>query len=221
MRIVAATGNPGKLAELSALLANCEVVAQSEFGCEAADESAVTFVENALIKARHACARTGLPAIADDSGLEVDALGGAPGVHSARYAGTHASGATAADNIDKLLAELAAAGARDAADRAARFRCVLVWMRAAADPAPLISCGVWEGRIAAAPAGARGFGYDPVFVVDARGRTAAQLDAAEKNRLSHRGQALRRLNELLRGELLRAESPSFSPPSQPSCNSRR
>lgn len=218
MRIVAATGNPGKLAELSALgalgqlgawPANWEVVAQSALNCDAAEESAGTFVENALIKARHACARTGLAAIADDSGLEVDALGGAPGVHSARYAGDNATGA---ENTAKLLAELAAAGARDAAARTARFRCVLVFMRAAADPAPLISCGVWEGRIAAAPAGARGFGYDPVFVVDARGRTAAQLAAAEKNRLSHRGQALRQLSELLR-----AASPAF----QPSCNSRR
>lgn len=199
MRIVAATGNPGKLAELGALLADCEVVAQSAFDCRPAAETAVTFVENALIKARHACAHTGLPAIADDSGIEVDALGGAPGVHSARYAGDGGDGANAA-NIDKLLAELAAAGATAAGDRTARFRCVLVFMRAADDPAPLIACGAWEGNIATAPAGRGGFGYDPVFVVDESGRTAAQLTAAEKNRISHRGQALRGLLEQLRAE---------------------
>lgn len=208
MRIVAATGNPGKLAELNALSPRgWEVVAQSEFGCGGAQETAVTFVENALIKARHACARTGLPAIADDSGLEVDALRGAPGVRSARYAG---DAATAADNISKLLAELAAVGAVAPAARVARFRCVVVFMRHAADPAPRISCGVWEGRIADAPAGGRGFGYDPVFFVDARGKTAAQLEAAEKNRLSHRGQALRNLSDMLRAE---STQPS------PSCNS--
>lgn len=197
MRIVAATGNPGKLAELGALLADCEVVAQSAFDCPPAAETAVTFVENALIKARHACAHTGLPAIADDSGIEVDALGGAPGVHSARYAG---GDATSAANIDKLLAELSAAGATAARQRTARFRCVLVFMRAADDPAPLIACGAWAGGIADAPAGDGGFGYDPVFVVDGDGRTAAQLSAAEKNRISHRGQALRGLREQLRAE---------------------
>lgn len=204
MRVVAATGNPGKLAELGALLATdgLDIVAQSAFDCRPAAETACTFVENALSKARHACAHTGLPAIADDSGLEVDALGGAPGVHSARYAGRagDGGGATSADNIDKLLAELSAAGATDASQRTARFRCVLVFMRAADDPAPIIAGGAWAGSIAGAPAGAGGFGYDPVFVIDGGGRTAAQLSAAEKNRVSHRGQALRRLRDELRAE---------------------
>ncbi|MDD9857950.1 MAG: RdgB/HAM1 family non-canonical purine NTP pyrophosphatase [Gammaproteobacteria bacterium] len=193
MRIVAATGNRGKLAELSALLApgGWEVVAQSQFNCSEAPETAVTFVENALLKARNACAHTGLAAIADDSGLEVDALHGEPGVRSARYAG---AGASNADNIRKLLAALEAV---EAPRRTARFRCVLVYMRHAADPAPVISAGVWEGRIAEAPAGDNGFGYDPVFLVDGLGKTAAQLNASVKNRLSHRARALRRLSAAL------------------------
>ncbi len=193
MRVVAATGNRGKLAELSALLApsGWEVVAQSEWGCGEVEETGATFVENALLKARHACAHTGLAAIADDSGLEVDALRGAPGIYSARYAG---AGASSADNIRKLLANLAAV---EPAERGARFRCVLVYMRHPADPAPLISVGTWEGRIAEAPVGSSGFGYDPVFFLDHLGQTAAQLDAATKNRLSHRGQALSRLSALL------------------------
>jgi len=202
--IVAATGNPGKLAELGALLAGVEVVAQSAYRCPPAAETAVTFIENALIKARHACAHTGRPAIADDSGLEVDALGGAPGVRSARYAGDDA---TACDNTGKLLAELAAVGALDLDRRTARFRCALVFMRRADDPAPLLACGVWRGRIARAPAGRGGFGYDPVFVID-DGRTAAELTAEEKNRISHRGQALRQLREQLRAD-------SILPPPSP------
>lgn len=195
MRVVAATGNRGKLAELSALLGpdGWDVVAQSELGVDGAAESGITFVENALLKARHACAHTGLAAIADDSGLEVDALGGAPGIHSARYAGVNACGA---DNIRKLLKNLAAATVAPAA-RTARFRCVLVFMRDPADPSPVISAGTWEGRIADAPAGDSGFGYDPVFFLDRLGKTAAQLDASLKNRLSHRGQALSLLRSLL------------------------
>ena len=198
MRVVAATGNRGKLAELSALLEpdGWDVVAQSELdgiNIGSVDETGVTFVENALLKARHACAHTGLAAIADDSGLEVDALGGAPGIHSARYAGVNASDA---DNIRKLLEKLTAAAVAPAA-RTARFRCVLVFMRDPADPSPVISTGTWEGRIAESPAGDNGFGYDPVFFLDPLGKTAAQLDAPLKNRLSHRGQALSRLRALL------------------------
>ena len=198
MRVVAATGNRGKLAELSALLApdGWDVVAQSELdgiNIEGVAETGVTFVENALLKARHACAHTGLAAIADDSGLEVDALGGAPGIHSARYAGANASDA---DNIRKLLKNLTASAVAPAA-RTARFRCVLVFMRDPADPSPVISTGTWEGRITESPAGDNGFGYDPVFFLDPLGKTAAQLDASLKNRLSHRGQALSRLRALL------------------------
>ena len=195
MRVVAATGNRGKLAELNALLGphGWDVVAQSELGVDSVAESGVTFIENALLKARHACARTGLAAIADDSGLEVDALGGAPGIHSARYAGVAASGA---DNIRKLLKNLAATAVEPAA-RTARFRCVLVFMRDPVDPSPVISTGTWEGRIADAPTGDGGFGYDPVFFIDPPGKTAAQLDAALKNRLSHRGRALGQLRSLL------------------------
>ena len=198
MRVVAATGNRGKLAELSALLEpdGWDVVAQSELdgvNIGSVAETGATFVENALLKARHACAHTGLAAIADDSGLEVDALGGAPGIHSARYAGVNASDA---DNIRKLLKNLTAAAVAPAA-RTARFRCVLVFMRDSADPSPVISTGTWEGRIAESPAGDNGFGYDPVFFLDPLGKTAAQLDASLKNRLSHRGQALSRLRALL------------------------
>lgn len=196
MRVVAATGNRGKLAEFSALLAphNWEIVPLSEFGYDQIAETGVTFTDNALLKARYACAQTGLAAIADDSGLEVDALCGAPGVHSARYAGVDASDA---DNIRKLLKDLAAANAMEPSARTARFHCVLVFMNNATDRQPLISAGAWEGRIAVAPVGDNGFGYDPIFLIDSLGKTAAQLDAALKNRLSHRGQALRQLQSLL------------------------
>ncbi len=203
MRVVAATGNSGKLAEIGALLGDgWEVVPQSAFGIGGGDalECGATFVENALIKARHACAHTGLAAIADDSGLEVDALDGAPGIHSARYAGNGASGD---DNLRKLLENLAAVAP---AARTARFRCVLVFLRDPADPSPVIRTGVWEGRIAEAAAGDNGFGYDPVFFVDDLGKTAAQLEASLKNRLSHRGQALRRLSEALLSEALPGEA---------------
>jgi XTP/dITP diphosphohydrolase len=188
MRVVLATGNPGKLRELQALLTgrDIDLVTQAELGISPAAETGLTFVENATLKARHAAASSGLPAIADDSGLEVDALGGRPGVHSARYAD---AGGDSANNI-RLLAELVGI---PAAQRTARFRCVLVLLRSADDAAPLICDGVWEGRIAAAAAGDNGFGYDPLFLVGDLGLTAAQLSQELKNQLSHRGQALRKL----------------------------
>ena len=191
---VLATGNRGKLAELDRLLADAgldlRVTPQSELGVSAAPETGATFVENALTKARHAARITGLPAIADDSGLVVPALGGAPGVRSARFAGETADDAA---NIAKLLAALDA----PSLDRAARFHCVLVALEHPDDPAPLLAAGSWTGQIAKAPKGGRGFGYDPVFFDPALGRTAAELDADAKNRVSHRGEALRRLIELL------------------------
>lgn len=189
MRVVLATGNTGKLRELQALLAGSAVqlVAQSELGLGMAEETGLTFVENAIIKARHAASQSGLPAIADDSGLEVDALDGRPGVHSARYAGREAGDG---ENNARLLSELATVGP---AKRTARYRCVLVLLRSANDPAPLICEGVWEGRIATAPSGENGFGYDPLFLVGDLPTTAAQLSPELKNHLSHRGQALRKL----------------------------
>ncbi len=192
---VLATANRGKVAELVALLAEAglgaRVTAQSELGVSAPAETELTFVENALLKARHAARVTGLPAIADDSGLVVDALGGAPGVRSARFASEAADDAA---NIAKLLSLMA----DQALDRRARFHCVLVALRQAEDPAPLIAAGSWIGRIAAAPRGTGGFGYDPVFFDPALARTAAELTPDEKNRVSHRGMALRRLVELLK-----------------------
>ncbi len=186
-RIVLATGNPGKVRELADLLADggIEILPQSDFGVPEAIENGLTFVENALIKARNAAAHTGLPAIADDSGLEVDALDGAPGIHSSRYAG---QGAADADNNAKLLEAL-----RDTPDeqRTAGFRCVIVYLRHAADPAPLIAQGVWRGSVLRAPQGEGGFGYDPLFFVPAEGCAAAELDRARKGQISHRGQALR------------------------------
>lgn len=169
-----------------------EVVLQSALGVGPVEETGRTFADNALLKARHAAAATGLPALADDSGLEVDALGGAPGVSSARYAGPRASDA---DNVDRLLAELAGV---PAARRTARFRCVLAFVRDAADPAPVLAEGAWEGSIAEAPRGLAGFGYDPVFEDPASGLTAAELAPAAKNERSHRGQALRALVRALR-----------------------
>jgi XTP/dITP diphosphohydrolase len=194
VKLVLASGNRGKAAELGALLAplGWELVSQAELGVVEVEETGPTFEDNALLKARHAATATGLPALADDSGLEVDALGGAPGVRSARYAG----GGGDAANVAKLLRELDAVP--DAA-RGARFRCVLVLLRSAADPAPLVARGAWEGRIARAPRGTNGFGYDPVFLPadDAAGRSAAELAAADKNARSHRGQALAALLRLL------------------------
>ncbi|HHJ12798.1 MAG TPA: XTP/dITP diphosphatase [Gammaproteobacteria bacterium] len=188
-KIVLATGNAGKVREINALLehSQVEVVPQTELAVPDIAETGLSFVENAILKARNAAHHTGLPAIADDSGLEVDALAGAPGIYSARYAGEQASDE---DNWRKLLDALE--GVPDA-ERTARFQCLMVYLRHAADPVPLIVQGTWEGRILHQPRGSGGFGYDPVFLVPALGKTSAELDAGEKNRLSHRGQALRQL----------------------------
>lgn len=187
-RVVLATSNAGKLRELRALLADfaLEIVPQSALHVTPAAETEGTFAGNALLKARHAARITGLPAIADDSGIEVDALDGRPGVHSARYAGPQMNDA---DNIAKLLAELA----HVPAPRTARYRCVIAYVAHADDPAPLLAHGAWDGHIAAAPQGDGGFGYDPVFVIADDGTTAAMLPADQKNRVSHRAQALRDL----------------------------
>ena len=186
MRLVLATANAGKQRELGALLAplGYEVVLQSTLGIEAVEETGDSFEANALLKARHAAAASGLPALADDSGLEVDALGGRPGVHSARYAGADASDA---DNNARLLREL---NGLPAARRTARYRCVLALVRAADDPAPLIARGSWEGCIAPCAAGSGGFGYDPLFVPEGLQLTAAELPPARKNALSHRARAI-------------------------------
>jgi XTP/dITP diphosphohydrolase len=193
MRLVVASSNQGKLVEIREVLAglHVELVAQGEIGIGDADEVASTFIENALLKARHAARLSGLPALGDDSGICVDALGGAPGLYSARYAGAHGD---AAANIAKLLAAL-----RDVPDsaRSANFYCVVVMLRHADDPAPLIAEGRWHGRILTAPRGSGGFGYDPVFFDPLLGRGAAELDAAIKNRVSHRGQALAHMRDLL------------------------
>jgi XTP/dITP diphosphohydrolase len=192
---VLATGNRGKLVELVALLEEAglgfRVTAQSELGVTAPPETGLTFVENALLKARHAARATGLPVIADDSGLVVDSLGGAPGVRSARFAGDDADDGA---NVAKLLASMA----DPALDRSARFHCVLVALTHAEDPAPLIASGSWVGRIAHARSGTGGFGYDPVFFDATLQRTAGELTREEKNRVSHRGAALRRMVELLK-----------------------
>lgn len=191
--IVLATSNPGKVKELDALLApmGWTVRPQSEWQFADAEETGLSFVENAIIKARHACQHTGLPALADDSGLAVDALGGAPGIYSARFAGPDASDR---DNIDKLLQQLDGTALHA---RAARFICALVFMRHAQDPTPIICQGEWEGRILDAPAGAGGFGYDPVFYAPERECSAAELDPQDKRTLSHRGKALAQLRRLL------------------------
>ena len=192
MKLVLASGNAGKLVELRELLGDgFELHPQSEFGVSDADETGLSFIENAILKARHAAHRTGLPALADDSGLCVDALHGAPGLYSARYAGRHGDSEA---NIDKLLDALA--GTPEDA-RTARFVCVLALVHSADDPMPLVAEGAWEGRILHARAGASGFGYDPVFFSPAHACSAAQLPAAVKNRDSHRGVALRQLQARL------------------------
>ena len=191
-RLVLASGNAGKLAELRTLLdGEFELHAQSEFGVADIDETGLTFIENALLKARHAARITGLPALADDSGLCVDALGGAPGLYSARYAGTHGD---AAANIAKLLREL---DGLPEDRRGAHFHAVVVLLRHADDPQPLVAEGSWHGRILTAPRGDGGFGYDPVFLDPDLGRSAAELEPALKHRLSHRGRALARLREAM------------------------
>lgn len=192
-QVVIASGNAGKLAEFAALLADAgiEAMPQSRLVIEDVEETGASFIENAILKARYASRISGLPALADDSGLCVDALGGAPGLHSARYAGRHGDHAA---NIDRLLHELR--GTDDAA-RTARFVCVLALLRHADDPQPITAQGSWEGRILRERRGKGGFGYDPVFLDPASGLSAAELDAATKNALSHRGRALRALREQL------------------------
>ncbi len=192
-RVVLASGNKGKVAELCRMLAgyNIEVVPQTELGVPEIEETGLTFVENAILKARNAAKHTGLPAIADDSGLEVDALKGAPGIYSARFAG---EGATDEDNNAKLLTELANV---DDEQRSARFQCLLVYMRHASDPVPLICQGSWEGRILKEPQGINGFGYDPLFYIDTLSSSSAELAPELKNRVSHRGLALSKLLEAL------------------------
>lgn len=191
-QLVLATGNQGKVKELASMLDafNIEVLPQSTFDVPEVAETGTTFVENAIIKARHAAKITGLPAVADDSGLEVDALSGAPGVYSARFAGDDASDA---DNIAKLLQELG-----DNPSRSARFWCVLVFMKHADDPTPVICQASWEGEISLTPNGNGGFGYDPVFYVPSLDCTAADLNKVQKNAISHRGQALKQLAEKLK-----------------------
>ena len=192
-RLVLASANPGKLREIRAMLAPLalEIVAQPELGIAEAEEPHATFLENALAKARHACAAAGLPALADDSGLCVDALGGEPGVHSAYFAGREGDReARDARNNAKLLSVLES-------ERAAHYVCVMVLVRSAADPRPLVAEGLWHGEIGREPRGSNGFGYDPLFVLP-DGRHVAELNAQEKNRLSHRAQALRRLLDVLR-----------------------
>jgi len=193
VKLVLASGNPGKLREIAELLAPLEmqVLSQQQLGIAEADEPHASFLENALAKARHASRAAGLPALADDSGLCVDALGGAPGVDSAYYAGREGDRAQRdARNNEKLLSSLEH-------DRKAHYCCVMVLVRRPDDPQPLIAEGIWRGEIARAPRGANGFGYDPLFFIPSLGKTAAELDAAQKNRISHRGIALRKLLGLL------------------------
>lgn len=193
MKAVLASSNAGKLRELAAILAplGYDLVTQSSLGIDTPPETGTTFTENALLKARHAARLSGLPAIADDSGIEVDALAGRPGVYSARYAG---EGATDLANLQKMLDEL-----RDvpAGQRTARYRCVIAFARSSDDPAPLIAQGTWEGHVLSAPRGSGGFGYDPIFQPAGLEVSAAELSAEEKNARSHRGEALRALARLL------------------------
>lgn len=191
-KVVLASGNRGKLLELQRVLAPLQVKlhSQAEFGVPEVEETGLTFVENALIKARAACAHTGLPSIADDSGLEVDFLGGQPGIYSARYSGAGDEG-----NNERLLRELEGV---PAAERGARYQCVLVYLRHAEDPVPLICQGHWEGTILTEPRGTGGFGYDPLFFVPEHSCSAAELDASVKNRISHRARASARLVEEIR-----------------------
>ena len=185
-KIVLASGNAGKVHEINKLFASSgiEVVPQSDFDVPEVPETGTTFVENAIIKARHAAECTGLPAIADDSGIEVDALDARPGVYSARYAG---QGASDEDNNNKMLDDLKGIAE---ADRTARYQCLIVFMRSHTDPVPLITQGSWEGRILEAPQGDGGFGYDPIFFVPTHGCSGGELALEEKNRISHRAQAL-------------------------------
>lgn len=193
-KIVLASGNKKKIAELQHLLhsLDVEIISQGALGIADADETGLTFVENALLKARHACRLSGLPAIADDSGLEVDALYGAPGIYSARFAGEPSND----EKNNRLLLEKLAAVTDDL--RSARFQCVIVYLRHADDPTPIICQGTWEGIILREPAGENGFGYDPLFLVPTHQCSAAELSADEKGRISHRGQAMKKLLEALK-----------------------
>ncbi|WP_241607148.1 RdgB/HAM1 family non-canonical purine NTP pyrophosphatase [Rosenbergiella epipactidis] len=192
--VVLATGNAGKVSELAELLRDfgLMITAQTELGVGSVEETGLTFIENALIKARHAARVTGLPAIADDSGLAVDALQGAPGIYSARYAGETASDT---DNLNKLLTAM-----QDVPDaqRQAAFHCVLVYLAHADDPTPIVCYGRWPGMIAREPSGQGGFGYDPIFYLPEQQKSAAEMSKAEKSAHSHRGQALQQLMEALR-----------------------
>lgn len=191
--IVLASGNLGKIREIQAILQNDNILPQSQFNVVEPAETGSTFVENAIIKARNASAHCGLPAIADDSGLVVDALNGAPGVISARYAG---DGASDQANLDKVLLAMQDVPSEQ---RTARFICVMVYLKHAHDPTPVIAQGVWEGRILRQPVGENGFGYDPIFWVDTHQCSSAQLAPDIKNSLSHRGQALQKLRLALTG----------------------
>nr|VFK23787.1 MAG: XTP/dITP diphosphohydrolase [Candidatus Kentron sp. MB]VFK26688.1 MAG: XTP/dITP diphosphohydrolase [Candidatus Kentron sp. MB]VFK74598.1 MAG: XTP/dITP diphosphohydrolase [Candidatus Kentron sp. MB] len=192
-KIVLASSNPGKLRELGELLAPLEITLtpQSDFGIQDVEETGKTFIENAILKARHAAAASGLPAIADDSGLVVDYLGGAPGIYSARYAG---EGASDQKNLERLLDALAEV---PESKRGAQFKCLMVYLRHADDPTPLIADGAWDGHILFAPRGDNGFGYDPIFHVPTHNCSSAELPSPVKNALSHRGQAVHKLIALL------------------------
>lgn len=190
-QIVLASGNPGKIREIQAILKNYTVVAQSQFNVSEAEETGSTFVENAIIKARNAAEHCKMPAIADDSGIVVDALDGAPGVISARYAG---GGASDQQNLEKLLNDMQNVPEQQ---KTARFICVMVFLQHANDPFPIIAQGVWEGLILSEPVGQNGFGYDPVFWVAEHNCASAQLSPEVKNSISHRGKALRQLTALM------------------------
>ena len=194
-KVVLASGNAGKLKEFQTLLSSCgfEVLPQSHFDVPSVAETGLSFVENAIIKARHACEITGLPSIADDSGIEVDALLGAPGIYSARFAGEEASDA---DNNARLLEKLASIKPEE---RTARYQCVLVFMRHAKDPTPIICQASWEGEILTQARGENGFGYDPLFYVPTHQCSSAELDKEEKNRISHRAKAMKLLLEEIKG----------------------
>lgn len=189
VRVILASSNKGKLRELSALLAplGYDLIAQNTLGIDTPPETGDTFAANALLKARHAAAAAGFPALADDSGIEVDALGGRPGIYSARYAG---EGASDQDNLQKLLSEMRGV---PEGKRTARYQCVIAFVTAANDPQPILATGTWDGTLISEPRGLGGFGYDPIFIPSGFDRTAAELEPGEKNSLSHRGQALRAL----------------------------
>lgn len=193
---ILASNNAGKAREINALLEDLSisVIPQSQFDVEEVEETGLTFIENALIKARNATAHTHHPAIADDSGIEVPALDGRPGIYSARYAGV---GASDEDNLNKLIEDIKGLPEED---REAQFVCVMVYMRHANDPIPIISQGIWEGKLIIEPKGENGFGYDPIFFVPTHGCTSAELSPEIKNQLSHRGQALRQLVKLIHAE---------------------